>query len=86
MLQCYNVERPSGCLLEGMESWLAEVKEKRHMPPEVVGEAESNLVAATDAIEAFSDDKRLTHPLACTLCCPTGRRSHAHSSTVRKVS
>ena len=39
-----------------MESWLAEVKENRQLPPEVVREAEGNLVAATDAIEASSDD------------------------------
>ncbi len=48
------------CLLEGMESWLAEVKENREVPAELVREAEGNLVVATDAIAASSDDTRLT--------------------------
>ena len=82
----YSCERLAWCLSEGMESWLEEVKEKRHMPPEVVGEAECNLVAATGAIEASSDDTRLTRCAKTALYWPTGSRLHAHLSTFRKVS
>ena len=51
-----------------MERWLIEVKEERQIPAKVVREAEANLVAATDAIEASADESR---SVACALEAPS---------------